>query len=187
MYFKFKRAVLLATKYLCIALLMIMSVSVLAGVVWRYVLSLPLVWVEELALTCMVWVTFLGAALAYELNAHLVVDFMGELIRGKKIEPYIRTLTNILVAFMFVVMIRAGYIMIMQTRLTITAALNIPVAVLYASAFVGGILMTWLSCERVILSIRALITGKEIAFVPVIAPPYKADTASAGDSSNNKA
>ena len=174
MYRKVKRAILITIKYLCVVMLWVMSLVVLAGVVCRFLLKIPLVWGEELALTCLVWTTFLGTALAYELNSHVVVDFIGDLLRGKKILLYIKAFTNLLTVALFFVMITAGHTMMLRTRNSITAGLNIPVATLYASAFVGGIIMTWLSCERLLYSIRSLITGKELTVTPVINPPYKA-------------
>ena len=175
MYRKIKRTILITIKYLCIVMLLVMCVVIFSGVVCRFWLKFPLVWAEELSLTCLVWTTFLGTALAYELNAHVVVDFVGELLRGKRIFLYVKVFTDLLTVVLFFVMITAGHTMMLRTKNSITAGLNIPVATLYTSAFAGGIIMTWLSCERLFYSIWSLIAGKELVVPPEITPPYKAD------------
>ena len=180
MYRKTKRAILTAIKYLCIVMLLVMCLVVLAGVLCRFWLKFPLIWAEELALTCMVWVTFLGTALAYELNSHVVVDFMVDLLRGKNMKKtllYIKVFTNLLTVVLFFVMTTSGYTMMLKTKTSITAGLNIPVATLYASAFIGGIIMTWLGSERLFYSIWSLFAENEIVMPPEISPPYKSKSA----------
>ncbi len=57
----------------------VLTGSVFTQVVFRFVINKPLAWSEELAIYCLVWLTFLGAAYAMSLKAHIGVDFFIEL------------------------------------------------------------------------------------------------------------
>jgi len=56
------------------SLLVVMVVVVFTQVFFRFVVERPLPWSEEVARYIMVWLTFLGAALAVEKRAHAVVE-----------------------------------------------------------------------------------------------------------------
>src|SRR5690606_36886302 len=54
------------------ALLLVFVIALLlAGVVSRYVLSLPIVWVDEAASISFLWLAMLGSAIAIDRNEHL--------------------------------------------------------------------------------------------------------------------
>jgi len=60
---------------ICAILLAVMVVSVSSAVFCRYVLNAPLPWPEELSRFALVWMTFVGSALAAKRNSHILVDF----------------------------------------------------------------------------------------------------------------
>lgn len=69
------------------AVLMVAIVGLLlAGVLSRYVLSTPLIWVDDLVSLCFLWVAMIGAALAMQRNEHLrltaVIERIPEGARG---------------------------------------------------------------------------------------------------------
>ncbi len=53
----------------------IMAVVVLAEVIFRYALLLPLFWTEEFARYCLVWSSLLGAGVALKRGEHIAVSF----------------------------------------------------------------------------------------------------------------
>lgn len=57
-------------KFLCITLLLLMTLDVLNGVFFRYVLNNPLRWPEEVARLLMVWVGLIGIPLALKTHEH---------------------------------------------------------------------------------------------------------------------
>lgn len=57
-------------------LLVVESALVLAGVFFRYVLNSPLYWGEEAARLLLIWLSFIGAALAFERKAHISMDVL---------------------------------------------------------------------------------------------------------------
>ena len=56
------------------------SALVLTGVVFRYALNSPLYWAEEAARLLLIWLSFAGAALAFQRNHHLAMDIVMRLL-----------------------------------------------------------------------------------------------------------
>jgi TRAP-type C4-dicarboxylate transport system permease small subunit len=56
------------------------SALVLTGVFFRYALNSPLYWAEEAARLLLIWLSFTGAALAFQRNHHLAMDIVMRLL-----------------------------------------------------------------------------------------------------------
>ena len=63
---------------LCALVFLVLLLDVLWGVFTRYIMGDQARWTEELARFLMVWLAFLGAALAYARQQHLGVDILVE-------------------------------------------------------------------------------------------------------------
>ncbi|TJW92940.1 MAG: TRAP transporter small permease subunit, partial [Mesorhizobium sp.] len=76
----------------------------LAGVISRYVLSLPIVWIDEAASISFLWLAMLGSAIAIDRNEHLRLTIFLNLIpeRGR---PFVNALALLLVATVLLVLI----------------------------------------------------------------------------------
>jgi len=61
-------------------LLALESALVLTGVFFRYALNSPLYWAEEAARLLLIWLSFVGAALAFQRNQHLAMDVVVRLL-----------------------------------------------------------------------------------------------------------
>ena len=61
-------------------LLALESGLVLTGVFFRYALNSPLYWAEEAARLLLIWLSFVGAALAFQRNQHLAMDVVVRLL-----------------------------------------------------------------------------------------------------------
>ena len=55
---------------------MVITLEVLVEVVFRYVLQMPLAWGAEVSQTLLVWITFIGAALALYRGEHMVINLV---------------------------------------------------------------------------------------------------------------
>lgn len=73
-------AVDLATRTFIGGLLIVIGIMMLLQVVSRQVLHLPIPWTQEVVLISMVWMTFLGAAVAVRSYGHFVVAMVPELL-----------------------------------------------------------------------------------------------------------
>lgn len=63
-------------RWVVIALVALMTLDVLWGVFSRFVLGSQAPYTDEAARVLLVWISFLGGALAFEAKAHLGVDFL---------------------------------------------------------------------------------------------------------------
>ena len=68
---------------ICVVLLGAVVATVLLQVTMRYVFNAPLAWSDELARYQLVWLTFLGAGLAYRLRMHIAVDAVSEMLKAR--------------------------------------------------------------------------------------------------------
>lgn len=70
-----------------VAIVVVMFLLIFGQVVARYVIPLPLFWVEELARTGMVWLTFIAAGLVTSRLGHLAVTAVSDRVppRGRRI------------------------------------------------------------------------------------------------------
>jgi TRAP-type C4-dicarboxylate transport system permease small subunit len=55
---------------------LVMCISIILQVVFRYVLQLVAPWTEELARFACIWTVFLGAAVCFEERTHIKIDFV---------------------------------------------------------------------------------------------------------------
>ena len=76
MWNKFKSVTVTSLGWLSIMVLFVLVVDVLWGVFTRKIMSDQARWTEELARFLLVWVSFLGAAIAYLDDKHLGVDIL---------------------------------------------------------------------------------------------------------------
>lgn len=72
----FNRIVGLAARNLAACLVAVMTVAVLAGVFFRYVLNDSLAWTEDSSILMMIWVAFLIAPWAYREGGHVGIDLL---------------------------------------------------------------------------------------------------------------
>lgn len=82
--------------------LALMSLSVLAGVVSRYVFNDAFSWTEEFSVWAFTWMIFIGAALGIRQKRHVAVDFVPEY----RVAGFLR---DIIVALTLVMLAFAGY------------------------------------------------------------------------------
>lgn len=58
-------------KVLAFTLAMTLLISMVGGFFFRYVLKSPLLWSDELAIFCLIWITFIGGSMVLKEKAHL--------------------------------------------------------------------------------------------------------------------
>ena len=88
----------------CAALVVVETLILLVGVIWRYGLHRPLVWSDELAYTLFLWLGMLGAALAVRRSENLrmntVVNLLPAGLRALA-EPFALAVTLAFVVLLF--------------------------------------------------------------------------------------
>ncbi|MBI9087817.1 MAG: TRAP transporter small permease [Desulfobacterium sp.] len=102
-----------------------MAVIVVLQVFARYVLNNSLFWSEELARYCLVWISFLGASIAYHDRVHPGVNLLFSRLTPK-MERLLAVTVHLVSLGLFSIMVVHGVKFAVFVRLQITPALAIP-------------------------------------------------------------
>lgn len=78
----------------------ILLVSLAGGVLFRYVLEMPLFWSDELALFCLAWITFIGGSMGLKQKLSPSITILTD-----SVAPKIRKMINILANLILLVFI----------------------------------------------------------------------------------
>jgi TRAP-type C4-dicarboxylate transport system permease small subunit len=105
--------------YPCIAATGAMTVVVLLGVMFRYVLQSPLSWSEEVARYLMIWAASLAISIGIMRREHLGITFLISRIPPRA-QKYVAFLVNLAVLWFLWILTKFGYYMALegQTQLS---------------------------------------------------------------------
>lgn len=127
-------------EFLIFVIFLIMVLMVFGQVLLRYLFGISIPWSAELSQYGMVWLCFLGAALAVKERDHMRVDYFINLLPAACL-PFVHVLLNIIL-FTFVAYLSYSSIPITQAFMQdITPGLGIPYGLVSLAMPVGGVLM----------------------------------------------
>jgi len=136
-----KAALTRLLEWIVILVVAALVLDVLWGVGSRFVLRSPSRWTEEVATMLLIWVSLLGAAVAFGRKEHLGVDFV-----VKKVDPAARRLTAVIVQMIVVAcaataMVYGGYVLVAETLHAgqLSPALGIRIGHVYLAVQVSGV------------------------------------------------
>ncbi len=136
----FVRVLIKPVEMLVAAVLMAMACALMLEVVLRFAFEMSLPWTSEFARYAMIWITFLGAALAVRERGHIQVTFFVNLLPGSA-RKYAFILIDVLLLAFIVTILRYS-IEVVQTEMKMTtAALDIPFGFVVLALPVSGVLM----------------------------------------------
>ncbi|MHA7879847.1 MAG: TRAP transporter small permease [Saccharospirillum sp.] len=120
----------------CFILVYTMLGLLLTQVVMRYFFGSPPSWTEELAIILFTWLVLLFASSGIKHKFHVALDTIPQ--RMQRLRKHSDALVSLLIILVGLVMIKAGYAYVIATQAQKTAALQIPIAYLYASVPISG-------------------------------------------------
>jgi TRAP-type C4-dicarboxylate transport system permease small subunit len=126
-------------EYVLFGLGFAMSVVVAVQVFCRYALNHSLFWSEELARYLLVWLTFLGASVAYRRNIHPSIDIVYARM-PTSIQRTISLFIHVISTVLFGVMIYYGVQFSYFVRLQISPALYLPKWIVFSIIPLSGII-----------------------------------------------
>ena len=140
MFSKLEKALFRAEDIIGVTLILVMSGAVLLQVVSRFVLKSPVSYTEELSRFMLIWLTFIGAAMALRENGHFAVDVYSHRlpVRLRHVSKFFIYL--IMLAYLGVLMVN-GYALLEITAMQTSAALNLSMHYVYLAIPVGAGLM----------------------------------------------
>lgn len=104
---------------------LLMTVTVALQVFFRYVLNNSLFWAEELARYQLVWISFLGATIAYFRGIHPGVDVLFRQLAVSS-QKRMQLLVHLVCIFFFTVVLLAGLQFSWFVRFQLSPAMGIP-------------------------------------------------------------
>ena len=139
----------------CTVLATVMAVSILIQVINRNTVQLPLVWCEELARYCMVWLIFVGISAGVKKGSHIGVDALVNILPAG-VKRVVNIFTNVLVTGLY------GYLTFLSVEITlgiretgqVSPAMQIPMYLIYAGLIVGLAMSTLRSLQITLDVIR---------------------------------
>lgn len=130
-------------EYLLVYSLMFSLGLIFVQVVLRYCLGYSLSWSEELARYLFLWQTWIGASYAVKEHKHLRIDIIQNFIKGEKQKIKFELFILLIWLFFSITIVYQSGILIklIYLRRQLSPALQLPMAVAYASVCVGCGLM----------------------------------------------
>ncbi|UJH90654.1 TRAP transporter small permease [Antarcticibacterium sp. 1MA-6-2] len=148
----------LLLEWIVVILLIVMLLSVLWGVLTRYIYDDQSTWTDELARFMLIWVSILGAAYVSGKNAHIAIDLLPATFSKKK-KFLLDIMTSIIITvFVFVTFLVGGlrYIYISFKLGQTSAALEIPMGYVYLVLPVAGALIIYFKILAILDARKAL-------------------------------
>jgi len=135
--YRFERVFIRLVGYVCSALFFLMVLVSLLQVFFRYALNDSLTWSEELARYLFVWTSFLGAAIALHRGMHIEVDILTS-VASAPVRKGMHLFSKAAVVVFLVMLIVYGVRITMLTWGTPSAALRVPMGLVYLAIPVGA-------------------------------------------------
>ena len=126
-------------------LMVLMTLDVLWGVFTRYILSNQASWSEELARFLLIWIGILGAAYASGQQMHLAIDLLSTKLNERNKNSVQLLIKGLIILFAFLVLVVGGsrLIYISHTLGQTSAALRLPMSIVYAVVPISGLLIIY--------------------------------------------
>jgi len=135
-----KRILANVVEWICLALMVVLSIDLLLGVFSRYVLVRTFTWYDEIARGCFVWLTFLGAAVGVKRQAHFRLHIIVD-----RLTPRLRQATVVILPLVVIifagVLIQQGLVFLEIGKFQQTPVMGLPKTWIYVAIPIGGALM----------------------------------------------
>lgn len=154
-----KRIFVKMLEWTVIILVAVLVLDVLWGVFSRYVLGAQSRWTEELAVMLLIWVSLLGAAVAFAAKAHLGVDyFVGKLdpAAQKLMEGVVYVIVFFFAAY---ALIYGGGVLVSKTLASgqVSPAMGLKVGHMYLAVPISGVFICLFALEQML---ELILPGK---------------------------
>jgi TRAP-type C4-dicarboxylate transport system permease small subunit len=151
-----KRILSNAVEWVCMVLMVVLSVDLFLGVFSRYVMVRTFTWYDEIARGCFVWLTFLGAAVGVKRHAHFRLHIVVD-----RLSPRLRQATVFLLPLVVIifagVLIQQGLVFLELGKFQQTPVMGLSKTWIYVAIPIGGVLMILYSLGPLWRTIRGLI------------------------------
>ncbi|SFE70008.1 TRAP transporter small permease [Alteribacillus iranensis] len=129
-----------ASETISASLLVLMVVLIFMQIVSRGLFGTSYSWTEEISRFSMIWITFLGASIAFQYTAHIGIDYFVKKLPAIP-ERIVNIIGALICAFFFVVLALKGFELMQGAGSQGSPALRIPMNYVYIIIPVSAVLM----------------------------------------------
>lgn len=140
----------------CIGFGMIMTLSTLIGILFRYVMTNPLPWTEELARYTMIWMGLTAVSMGVKRETHLGLNLVVNLL-PRPVQILLKIICRILTGIFLYILMVFGTKMALNGMNQIMPALQIPMVFVLAAVPLCGLF----SLIQLVLITVMDLAGKE--------------------------
>jgi len=137
--------------------LAVMVLTIISDVILRETFDYPLTWNLEVAQSCLINLTYVGAALAFRLRAHISINVVTARL-PVKVERWVDVFARCLVLPFLGVLVYSGFQVLQHAR-GVTPTLRLPIWMYYFPIFIGSILLCFYGVVQVVEAIEAARSG----------------------------
>jgi TRAP-type C4-dicarboxylate transport system permease small subunit len=137
--------------------LVVMVLTILSDVFLREAVSYPLTWNLEVAQYCLINLTYVGAALAYRLRAHIAINIVTSRL-PVHVEKWVDVFARCLVLPFLATLAYSG-IQVLQKAKGVTPTLQLPIWVYYFPIFIGSVLLCFYGVVQVVEAVGVARSG----------------------------
>lgn len=148
-------------KYILIIMTVLMFIIVGTNVFSRYILNSSLGWADELARFIFIWISFLGAVLAYQANEHIGLNYVVEKLPPGRIKELVMLSADLLVFIVIFFLVKYGWI-VANSATNVSPALYIPMKTVYMIVPVSAVLMLLINVNKIISRLRTLVVKNNL-------------------------
>lgn len=143
-----------AVEWVCLVLMVVLSVDLFLGVFSRYVLVRTFTWYDEIARGCFVWIVFLGAAVGVKRRAHFRLHLAVDRL-SSRCQEAVGVLGFLVMIGFAGVLIYQGWVLVELGRFQQTPVMELAKSWIYVAIPVGGALMILYSLAPLWRALRA--------------------------------
>jgi len=140
--------------------LMTMVIVVFWQIISRVIFSSSFPWTEELSRYLMIWITLLGASIAFQYGAHIGVEVLVMKL-NRKLRNAVQIIASLCCLALFAILIVKGIEIVGKSMVQKSPAMTLPMGYAYLIMPISGVLMTLNLLDVTIKSVRAKEAKKE--------------------------
>jgi TRAP-type C4-dicarboxylate transport system permease small subunit len=144
-----------------VSTLAVMVLTIVCDVILRETLDSPLVWNLEVAQSCLINITYVGAALAFRRRAHISINVVTARL-PVKVERWVDVIARCLVLPFLGILTYSGLLVVQHAR-GVTPTLRLPIWMYYFPILIGSIFLCFFGVIQILEAIKAARLGVGLA------------------------
>ncbi|RNF39785.1 TRAP transporter small permease [Planococcus salinus] len=133
-------------------------IVVFLQVLSRYVITIPILWSEEVARYGSIFIVFIVSGIALRRKELIAIDVIFEVLKSEKAKAILETFIDIAAIVFSLVLIVKGYEFLGQVSSQVTPTLQVSMSIPYSAIIIGSVVMLL----NGIAAIVERLIGKEI-------------------------